>query len=126
MQNGRVLKAFALTGERRNLDAQGEIEVRDGGWILLRAWNDGADPALLDLYPYATTSPIWLESPQGPPPAPADAAYFVTWIEKTMASAAARDDYNTPQEKKQVMDYLQQALDRYRGLAGTKGRAHEH
>ena len=31
------------------------------GWILLRAWNEDADPLVFDLYPYATTSPIYVD-----------------------------------------------------------------
>ena len=46
------------------------------GWVLLRAWNDGADPQVLDIYPYATTSPVYLELPGGLPPDPADARLF--------------------------------------------------
>ena len=54
----------------------GELSVDAGGWLLLRAWNDGADPQVLDLYPYATTSPIYLEMPGRAPSAKQDAAYF--------------------------------------------------
>jgi Tol biopolymer transport system component len=74
VHNGRVVKSFRLSGDRRTLDAEGELEVEAGGWLLLRAWNDGADPQVLDLYPYATTSPIYLQLPDGPPTATADAA----------------------------------------------------
>ena len=69
VQNGAVIKTFDLTGERRNLDAAGDLELKAGGWLVLRAWNDGPDPQVLDLYPYATTSPIYLRLPGGPPPA---------------------------------------------------------
>ena len=77
VQNGKVLKTFSLTGDRRRLDASGEIPKDVGGWVLLRAWNDEADPEVLDIYPYATTSPIYL-AVGGAPPATNDAAYFVT------------------------------------------------
>ncbi|HEY2662111.1 MAG TPA: CehA/McbA family metallohydrolase [Caulobacteraceae bacterium] len=119
VQNGQVLKRFDLIGDRRDLDAQGEVEVRDGGWLLLRAWNDGADPAVLDLYPYATTSPIYLQQPGGPPPAPQDAAYFVTWMLRVLSAAEARDDYNTDEERRATLDYLRGALEHYRALAGS-------
>ena len=57
VQNGKMVKAFKLTGDRRRFDAEGELLVDVGGWVLLRAWNDGSNPGVLDLYPYATTSP---------------------------------------------------------------------
>ena len=109
VQNGRVLKSFALTGERRSFDAKGELDVAESGWILLRAWNDGADPQILDLYPYATTNPVWIEEAGGPPSARGDAAYFAAWIERLIAAAGARDDYNTAQEKQDTLDYLREA-----------------
>ncbi len=78
VENGEVVRSFALTGDRLKFDAEGDLPVGKAGWLLLRAWNDGADPEVLDIYPYATTSPVYLEMPGGIPPDPADATYFVT------------------------------------------------
>jgi len=33
----KVVKTFALSGDRRRLDAEGELPVATGGWLLLRA-----------------------------------------------------------------------------------------
>jgi TolB protein len=104
--NGRVIRQFTLQGERRSLDADGEIEIASGGWLLLRAWNDGADPMLLDLYPYATTNPVWIDMPGGAPKALDDAKYFVAWLDRVIAAAAARTDYNSAAEKTATLDYL--------------------
>jgi len=117
VRNGQVVKSFRLSGDRRTRDAEGELEVDVGGWLLLRAWNDGADPQVLDIYPYATTSPIYLELPGGVPPAPNDAAYFAAWMERVVAAAETRNDYNTPRERDETLAYLKRALDHYRGLA---------
>ncbi|MBL8551345.1 MAG: CehA/McbA family metallohydrolase [Hyphomonadaceae bacterium] len=117
VHNGRVVRSFSLTGDRRMLDAEGSIAIDAGGWMLLRAWNDGADPGVLDLYPYATTSPIYLELPGGPASAREDAAYFAAWMERVLAAATARDDYNSARERDATLAYLRQALERYRALA---------
>jgi hypothetical protein len=109
VQNGRVLRRFALAGDRRSLDAHGELDIAEGGWLLLRAWNDAADPRVLDLYPYASTNPVWLALPGGAPPARDDAAYFVAWLDRVIAAADARDDYNTALEKRDTLDYLRGA-----------------
>jgi hypothetical protein len=114
VQNGKVVKAFALTGDRRNFDAAGEIPVESDGWVVLRAWNDGADPLVLDLYPYATTSPVYLDLPGGLPSDPEDAAYFSQWLDRTIASAEARTDYRTPDEKQAILDYLRSAREEFR------------
>ncbi len=116
VHNGKVVKAFALTGDHRGFDAAGEIEL-DGGWLLLRAWNDGADPLVLDLYPYATTNPVWLGANALAPSARQDATYFADWLTRVLAAAEARDDYNDAEERRATLDYLRGARDKYRALA---------
>jgi TolB protein len=120
--NGKVVKAFDLSGDRHSLDAEGELPVAAGGWMVLRAWNDGSDPEVLDIYPYATTSPVYLDLPGGPPPDSADAAYFAAWLDRTIADAAARSDYRTPRERDDILDYLRKARDRFRGMATGQGQ----
>ena len=120
VQNGKVVKSFPLKGDRRRLDASGALQVDSGGWLLLRAWNDGADPQVLDLYPYATTSPVYLKLPGGQPPAPQDAAYFAAWLERVIAEAESRTDYRNRQERQATTDYLRKARDTYLNMARTK------
>ena len=119
VHNGKVVKAFRLKGDRQAFDAAGELALESGGWLLLRAWNDAADPQVLDIYPYATTSPIYLELPGGAPTAPQDAAYFAAWLERVMGEAASRNDYRTASEREAILDYLRKARDHYLGLVGT-------
>ncbi|MEO7240041.1 MAG: CehA/McbA family metallohydrolase, partial [Sphingomicrobium sp.] len=123
VHNGRMVKAFALVGDRRRLDAAGELEIDAGGWVLLRAWNDGSDPQVLDLYPYATTSPVYLQMPGGAPAAPQDAAYFAAWMDRVLDAASRRDDYRTPRERTATLDYLRAARDHYRMLMAPSGAA---
>jgi hypothetical protein len=114
VQNGRVVKAFALKGDRRNFDAAGELQVDTGGWLVLRAWNDGSDPQVLDLYPYATTSPIYLDLPGGPSSVPSDADYFAAWLDRVIADAGSRTDFRNDRERNATLDYLRNARDRFR------------
>lgn len=121
VHNGTVVKSFALQGDHTMLDASGDITL-DGGWLLLRAWNDKADPLVLDLYPYATTNPVWLGDHVRTASARSDAAWFERWITRIIEAATSRDDYNTEQEKRMTLDYLHHARDGYRALAnGTAG-----
>jgi TolB protein len=116
VQNGRVIKSFKLTGDRMRFDWSGELPFKDGGWLVLRAFNDQPDPWVLDLYPYATTSPIYFDSP-APPPAPEDAAYFVAWMDRVVEAALARGGWNNEQEKADTLAYLDSARDKFRALA---------
>jgi hypothetical protein len=115
VQNGRVLKAFRLAGERTRFDWTGDVNFAEGGWVVLRAFNDAAHPWVLDLYPYATTSPVYFAAP--PPPAPGDAAYFVAWMDRVVAAAEARGGWNDGQEKADTLAYLNAARDKFRALA---------
>ncbi|MET0582216.1 MAG: CehA/McbA family metallohydrolase [Pseudoxanthomonas sp.] len=118
VHNGKVVRTFELHGDHRSFDASGELEL-EAGWLLLRAWNDGADPLVLDLYPYATTNPVWLGTPAPIASAREDAAYFSAWLARVMEAASARDDYNDQGERKATLDYLREARSRYEAIATT-------
>jgi hypothetical protein len=115
VQNGRVVRQFKLTGERTAFDWTGDVKLAPGGWIVLRAFNEKAHPWVLDLYPYATTSPIYLETP--PPPAPEDAAYFVAWMDRVVEAALARGGWNSEQEEADTLAYLETARGKFSALA---------
>jgi TolB protein len=116
VSNGEVVKRFELTRDRMHFDAEGTLDLPQGGWLLLRAWNDDANPLLLDLCPYATTNPVWLKGPA--PDAHADAAYFIAWLDRVIEAAAARDDYNDASEKDATLAYLREAQSLIRKRAG--------
>jgi Tol biopolymer transport system component len=107
--NGKVIASQALAGTRTEADIGGNIDINVSGWLVLRAWNEQADPRILDIYPYASTSPIYVTVDHKPPNSPADARYFVRWLDRVIESAGARDDYNNVQEKQWTLDYLQSA-----------------
>ncbi|MGH8175876.1 MAG: CehA/McbA family metallohydrolase [Steroidobacter sp.] len=109
VHNGRVVATHRSGKERASVDFDGVITVRESGWILLRAWNDAAHPLIFDLYPYATTSPVYVEIAGKAAHSPEDAAYFVRWMERVIAAADARADYNDAREKKETLEYLRAA-----------------
>jgi TolB protein len=116
VQNGKSVRSFALKGDRHNFDAEGDLPIATSGWLLLRAWNDGSDPQVLDIYPYATTSPIYLELPGGMPADPADAAYFVTWLDRVIADVQSREDFRNAREQDATLNYLREARTHYADL----------
>ena len=118
VQNGRVLKSLPLAGDRRDYDGEGEIEIAADGWVLLRAWNDHADPLVLDIYPYATTSPIYLSGFGSRPDARDDARYFVAWMDRVIEATQTRTaDFNDERERAATFEYLDRARAGYAALA---------
>jgi hypothetical protein len=107
--NGRVVASHRLDRLRTQADVSGNVEIPASGWLVLRAWNDHADPKVQDIYPYASTSPVYLTVDRQPPRSTADAAYFVSWLDRVIANATARTEYNTEQEKQNTLEYLNAA-----------------
>ena len=105
LYDGRVVARHGKK-DATSADLSGTISVTESGWILLRAWSDDADPLIFDLYPYASTNPIYVSVAGRPAKSPQDAEYFLRWIDRIIASADARQDYNDAQEKNDTMDYL--------------------
>jgi Tol biopolymer transport system component len=109
VQNGMVVARHKLAKARTQADVAGKLKITGSGWIVLRAWNEGADPLILDLYPYATTSPVYLDVGGSATNSPADAQYFVHWLDRTLAAAEGRTDYNDERERRETLDYLRAA-----------------
>jgi hypothetical protein len=105
LYNGRVVARHGRK-DATTADLGGTINANESGWILARAWNDEPDPLIFDLYPYASTSPVYVTVKDRPAKSPEDAEYFLRWIDRIIASADARQDYNDTSEKKDTLDYL--------------------
>jgi hypothetical protein len=109
VMNGKVVKTIALAGDHTSVDFAEQIPVDHSGWIVLRAWNDHATPDVFDLYPYATTNPIFIMVGRKPMRSKSDAEFFLKWIAKVKASASANHDYNTQTERDAVLRHLDDA-----------------
>ena len=107
--NGNVVREIALSGKRESADAQGRLPISKSGWCILRAWNEKAELPVLDLYPYATTSPIYISVGEEPVRSPNDAAYFVDWIDRLSQAAGNYPDWRSAAEKQHVMKLLSDA-----------------
>lgn len=114
--NGEVVRDLKLNSDQETADIEDAIPVSRSGWCLLRAWSEKAEHPVLDLYPYATTSPIYITVEGSKPDRGEDASYFVTWIDRMIDSAKSNQDWNTDAEKKAVLDMLTAARGIYQHL----------
>jgi hypothetical protein len=87
--NGAVVAAVPLAGDRTSADTTLTLPAERSGWYTLRAWSEHATHPVLDIYPFATTSPVYVTVGGAPARSAKDAAYFVAWIDRL--AAAARD-----------------------------------
>jgi hypothetical protein len=104
--NGRVAAALPLADDRTHAEARRELRVRESGWYVLRAYAERSRHPVLDVYPYATTSPIYVTVGGRPARSKTDAEYFVAWIQRVEQAAAGHAGYNTPAEREQVLATL--------------------
>jgi hypothetical protein len=117
LYNGRVVARHGKK-DATSADLSGSIPVTESGWILLRAWNDEPDALIFDLYPYASTSPVYVTVQGRPAWSPEDARYFLRWIDRIMAAAEARQDYNDARERKDTLEYLRAGREVFEQKAG--------
>jgi len=114
--NGKVLHTFHISESGTTADGDENITIKQSGWCLLRAWDDKARDPILDIYPYATTSPVYIGIAGAPLQSKEDAAYFVAWIGRLQDATEKFADYNNAAEKQHVLDLLTRAQKVYEGL----------
>ena len=107
--NGQVLRTIRLTGDRTSADFEGRIHVQGAGWLLLRAWSGDSYADTLDAYPYATTNPVFFGGVNAATHCGADASYFLKWIDRLEAAAAAHTGYNSAQEREKTLGEIRAA-----------------
>jgi TolB protein len=111
--NGKVARELALDSSRSSAHVDGSIPVDASGWCVLRAFSDRTEYPILDLYPYATTSPVYVSVAGAPVRSAADAAYFVAWVDRLIAAARSNTSWNTEAEKASVLSMLGEARKKY-------------
>jgi len=114
--NGDVVRDLKLSGDRQSADINESLPISRSGWCVLRAWSDKSEYPVLDLYPYATTSPIYISVAGSNPSRKEDAGYFVAWIDRMIQAAKSNQDWNTEREKTAVLSLLDYARNVYVGM----------
>ncbi|MBC7985436.1 MAG: CehA/McbA family metallohydrolase, partial [Sphingomonadaceae bacterium] len=115
VHNGEVVATAPIAADGRSARGEGEIEVSESGWILLRAWSAEDRPEILDTYPYATTSPVYVSVDGARPRSPEDAAYMLAWLE-LIERAAREGEYNDESERAEVLGNIARAREVYEGM----------
>jgi hypothetical protein len=104
-----IVAEIPLSGDRKSADAEVPLRVDRSGWYTLRAFADEARHPVLDHYPFATTSPVYVTVGGAPVRSPADARYFVAWMDRVIEEAEGLKEWNTPEEKREVLEHLRLA-----------------
>ena len=116
VRNGRVVATVPLRGDRTAADTTISIPADATGWYVLRAWSDRPRLPVLDLYPFASTSPIYVQVGDAPVRSKEDAEYFLGWLDRVDAALRSHTAWNTAAEKEEVAKMLAAARLRFEQL----------
>ncbi|HXE90003.1 MAG TPA: CehA/McbA family metallohydrolase [Terriglobales bacterium] len=114
--NGRVVRTLEMNATRDQADVRGSIPLDASGWCLLRAWSEKPQHPILDIYPYATTSPIYVSVSGERPRSPEDAKFCIAWIDRIRESVEKFTDWNTDAEREETFKTLSEARNVYEGM----------
>lgn len=117
--NGAVLASLPLRGSKTSADTTLQLPVTRSGWLLLRAYGDGPVEPVLDLYPFASTSPVYVTVAGTPARSPDDARFFLQWIDQVTRAARAHSAWNTAGERDSVLALLGRARAVYAAQQGA-------
>ncbi len=116
--NGAVVASIPLRGDRTAADTTVAVDVSQSGWYLLRAYADQGTEPVLDIYPFASTSPVYVSVGGKPVRSAADAAYFIRWLDRLSAEASAHQGWNTSTERREVLDRIRMAREEFERRRG--------
>jgi WD40 repeat protein len=111
--NGEVVADLPLSGDHTAKDTVLTLRVKKSGWYTLRAYADRAIPPVLDLYPFGTTSPIYLTVGGVPPRDQPAAEYFIAWLDRLDQAARASEAWNSEEELQTVLGRIQKAREEF-------------
>ena len=109
VRNGVVVTSVPLAGDRRQAQTRVPLDVDQSGWYIVRAYADGPRAPVLDLYPFATTSPIYVTVADRPVRSRQDADFFLKWIDRVREEVNAHTGWNTVAERGSVLDQIAKA-----------------
>jgi len=122
VSNGVVVATIPTRDRGTNADAEVPLPIAGSAWFTLRAWSSHAEEPILDIYPFATTSPIYVTVNGRPVRNSADARYFQKWIERVEGAATAHPGWNDAREKDEVLARLAEAKAVYAKRAAEAAR----
>lgn len=118
VRDGEVIARLNPGRNGMRADTSFSIPVNASGWFLLRAYTPAGRHPVLDLMPLGTTSPIYVTVGGVPIRSARDARYFLQWVDRLRANAAAFTGWNDARERSQVLERLDVARAAWVRLGG--------
>ena len=99
VRNGEVVATVPLSKDSTAASGVVALEATQSGWYVLRAWSPTPRYPILDVYPFSSTSPVYVTVAGKPVRSSKDAEYFLAWIDRVAAAAGRHADWNSQAER---------------------------
>ena len=109
VRNGKVIRDIEINQDGMSADFTGNIGFDESGWLLLRASSQSSHRDVFDIYPYATTSPVYIDIGDVGPRSTEDADYFLAWIARVREAASSHPSYNSAEERTRILKHIDAA-----------------
>ena len=106
VSNGSVIATIPAGDGGTRADTVMTVDVERSGWLVLRARGDRPRLPVLDLHPFASTSPVYVQLGDAPTRSATDADYFIRWLDLAAESARQHAGWNTPAERDETLAML--------------------
>ena len=107
--NGKVVATFS----GRVTDTTITVPIDRSGWFLARAYASKPRLPVLDLYPFGSTSPVYVEVGNAPKSCGTDAEYFLKWIDLLSQRVRADTNWNTTSERERALALISRAHEEF-------------
>jgi hypothetical protein len=114
--NGEVV-ASTPAGDGRSATLTHEHTLSESCWIAARATGDRHELVLDPDGAFAHTSPIYVIAANAPIARAEDAAYFVDWIDRLIATVQEKGAYPSDRERDEVIALFREGQQAYRSIA---------
>src|SRR5262249_7186420 len=109
VNDGKVTETLPLRDSGKSAELTKEADVRESGWYTLRVIGTHPVHPVDDPYPFAESSPIYVDCGGRPIRSAEDARYFLTWIDAISKMAAVDPGWRSEGEKAHVLSQFQEA-----------------
>ena len=113
VSNGSVIATIPVRAGGTRADTVITVDVERSGWLVLRARGDRPRLPVLDLHPFASTSPVYVQVGDAPARSTADAEYFLRWLDRAAEGVRAHDGWRTPAERDATLAMLAAAREEF-------------
>lgn len=118
IHNGVVIDSAEAAADKRSATFDRHIPIKTSGWIAVRVRGNQRPPFSPFPFLAAHTSPIYIEIPNKPQNAAADAQFFLDWIDRHEAVFIQRD--RAKHDKQRVLDLYNSARAVYQEILDVK------